>query len=118
MQLGGSSDPRKYVAKLYPDGADPSDYSNLRAFACHITDHRVRERVGWYGLVLGKSVAVNGWAYETGPHRTVDEAMARVELWLTAPVQKRPEGNRQGHFLSTVCSAPSGAASVARGTLG
>jgi hypothetical protein len=117
-QLGALPDPRKYVAKLYPDGEDPSNYSNQRAFACHVTDHRVRSRVGWYGLVLGKAVAVNGWAFETGPHRTVDEAVARVELWLAAPVQKRPDGNLPGHFLATISSAPSGAASVARGALG
>jgi hypothetical protein len=115
VQVGGHPDPRKYVAKLYPEGADPNAHSNQRAFACHVTDHRLRSRVGWYGLVLGRAVAVNGWAFETGPHRTVDEAMARVELWLTAQVQKRPVGNPQGHFLSTICSAPASVANVARG---
>jgi hypothetical protein len=113
VQLGGAPDPRKYVAKLYPEGADPGDYSNQRAFACRLTDHRLPARVGWYGLILGK--AANGWVYETGPHRTVDEAMARVELWLTVPIQKRALGNPQGHFLSTICSASALAASVARG---
>jgi hypothetical protein len=113
----GLDDPRKFQAKLYPDGSDPSAYANHRAFALHLTDHWDSSRIGWYGLVLGKAVADNGWVFETGPHATDVAAKAHVEDWLSAPVQRRPIGNPLGSFLVTVCGAPSGAASVVRGTL-
>jgi hypothetical protein len=115
---GGLDDPRKFQAKLYPAGADPNTFANQRAFALHLTDHRDDpDKIGWYGLVLGKAVPDNGWVFETGPHATDVAAKAHVEDWLSSPVQRRPIGNLPGSFLAAIRGAPSGVASVARGTL-
>jgi hypothetical protein len=120
--LGGDLFPLVWKARLYPLDKDPFVYSLQWAYAVHLTGHRDPAKIGWYAIVKGRD-PLNATKFEYGPCETADRAKHVIAEWLEdrqvnlALADGEAELGRltQGAFLSIICSAPSGAASVARG---
>ena len=120
--LGGDHDPRVWKARLYPLEKDPFVYSLHWAYAVHLTDHRDPTKIGWYAIVKGPD-PLNATKFEYGPCETADRAKHVIAEWLEdrrvhlTLVDGNDELGKltQGAFLSIICGAPNGAASVARG---
>jgi hypothetical protein len=120
--IGGDSDTRVWMARLYPADKDPFTYSNQWAYAVHLTAHRDPAKIGWYAIVRGRE-ALNRTKFEYGPCETAARAKHVIAEWiedrrinLTLADGESELGRlTQGAFLSIICSAPNGAASVARG---
>jgi hypothetical protein len=120
--LGGDHDSRVWKARLYPLDKDPFVYSLHWAYAVHLTAHRDTSKIGWYAIVKGRE-PLNATKFEYGPCETADRAKHVIAEWLEdrrvhlTLVDGNDELGKltQGAFLSIICGAPNGAASVARG---